>query len=52
LKVRDLYHREKKLARWITKFYKDLDGTDLKGVQKVVQHLRDTEKSTLWTVGA
>jgi site-specific recombinase XerD len=48
--LRDLYNRAKRLESWIDKVNTELQEPDRSDVLKLVEHLRDTEKSALWII--
>jgi hypothetical protein len=48
--LRDLYNRKDKLRYWINKTKTDLEGTDIVDVLKLVQHMQDKERASLWIV--
>jgi 16S rRNA A1518/A1519 N6-dimethyltransferase RsmA/KsgA/DIM1 with predicted DNA glycosylase/AP lyase activity len=47
---RDIYNRPKKLEHWKDRAKNDLDSSDLVDVFKLIEHMEDTESSTLWIV--
>jgi site-specific recombinase XerD len=47
---RDIYNRPKKLEHWKNKAKNELDSFDLIDVFKLIEHMEDTESSTLWIV--
>jgi len=48
--LRDLYKRKDKLRYWISKINTDLQGTDIVDVLKLVQHMQDKQRASLWIV--
>jgi hypothetical protein len=48
--LRDLYNRAKRLESWIDKVNTELEEPDRSDVLKLVEHLKDTEKSALWII--
>jgi site-specific recombinase XerD len=48
--LRDLYNRAKRLESWIDKVNTELQEPDRSDVLKLVEHLKDTEKSALWII--
>ncbi|HEY7228373.1 MAG TPA: tyrosine-type recombinase/integrase, partial [Nitrososphaeraceae archaeon] len=48
--LRDLYNRNVKLHYWINKISTDLDGTDRIDVLKLIEHMQDRERASLWII--
>ena len=48
--MRDLYDRENKLLYWIERAKTDLDEPDKTDVLKLVKHLQDHGKASLWII--
>lgn len=46
--LRDLYNRTKRLESWINKVNTELEEPHRTDVLKLVEHMKDTEKSALW----
>ena len=44
--MRDLYHRQQRLAYWIKRVNTDLEEPDRIDVLKLVEHMQDRERST------
>ncbi len=47
-KMRDLYHRQERLAYWIKRVDTDLQDPDKRDVLKLVEHMQDRERALLW----
>jgi site-specific recombinase XerD len=48
--MRDLYHRQNRLAYWIKRVYTDLKEPDRTDVLKLVEHMQDRERAILWII--
>lgn len=48
--LRDLYNRTKRLESWIIKVNTELEEPDRTDVLKLVEHMKETEKSALWII--
>ncbi|MDW0291671.1 MAG: hypothetical protein QN778_07150, partial [Nitrososphaeraceae archaeon] len=48
--LRDLYNRTKRLESWINKVNSELEEPDRTDVLKLVEHMKETEKSALWII--
>jgi Phage integrase, N-terminal SAM-like domain len=48
--MRDLYSRQEKLAYWTKRIDIDLQEPDRSDVLKLVQHMKDKDRSILWIV--
>jgi hypothetical protein len=48
--MRDLYHRQQRLACWIKRVNTDLEETDRVDVLKLVEHMQDRERAVLWII--
>jgi integrase/recombinase XerD len=48
--LRDLYNRNAKLQYWINKISTDLDGTDRRDLLKLIEHMQDRERASLWII--
>ena len=46
--MRDLYHRQDRLAYWIRRVNTDLEEPDRVDVLKLVEHMQDRERAVLW----
>ncbi|MDP9288905.1 MAG: tyrosine-type recombinase/integrase [Thermoproteota archaeon] len=46
--MRDLYHRQQRLAYWIKRVNTDLEEPDRIDVLKLVEHMQDRERAVLW----
>jgi integrase/recombinase XerD len=46
--MRDLYHRQDRLAYWIRRVNTDLQDPDRTDVLKLVEHMQDRERAILW----
>jgi integrase/recombinase XerD len=46
--MRDLYHRQQRLAYWIRRVNTDLEEPDRIDVLKLVEHMQDRERAVLW----
>ncbi len=46
--MRDLYHRQERLAYWIKRVDTDLQDPDKRDVLKLVEHMQDRERALLW----
>jgi integrase len=46
--MRDLYHRQDRLAYWIRRVNTDLQDPDRTDVLKLVEHMQDIERAILW----
>src|SRR5918994_6091567 len=46
--MRDLYHRQNRLAYWIKRVNTDLQEPDRTDVLKLVEHMQDRERAILW----
>ena len=48
--MRDLYDREKKLLYWIKRAESDLEESDRTDVLKLVKHLQDQDRASIWII--
>lgn len=48
--LRDLYNRTKRLESWIIKVNTEPEEPDRTDVLKLVEHMKETEKSALWII--
>ena len=48
--LRDLYNRSKRVEQWINKIYTQLEEPDRSDVLKLVEHMKEQEKSALWII--
>jgi integrase/recombinase XerD len=48
--MRDLYHRQNRLAYWIKRINTDLEEPDRTDVLKLVEHMQDKERAILWII--
>jgi site-specific recombinase XerD len=46
--MRDLYHRQQRLAYWIKRVNTDLEEPDRVDILKLVEHMQDRERAVLW----
>lgn len=46
--MRDLYHRQDRLAYWIQRVKTDLKDPDRTDVLKLIEHMQDRERGILW----
>ena|GEM_PF-485101 len=46
--MRDLYHRQQRLAYWINRVNSDLEETDRVDVLILIQNMQDRERAVLW----
>jgi hypothetical protein len=49
-KLRDLYNREKRLKDWTSKVNTQLEEPDRSDVLRLIDHMKEQEKSTLWII--
>ncbi|MFZ0512677.1 MAG: hypothetical protein WAM14_13805 [Candidatus Nitrosopolaris sp.] len=48
--MRDLYHRQSRLAYWINRINADLEEPDRTDVLKLVENMQDRERAILWII--
>ena len=48
--MRDLYHRQNRLAYWIKRVNTDLEEHDRIDVLKLIGHMQDRERAILWII--
>lgn len=48
--MRDLYHRQDRLAYWIQRVKTDLEDPDRIDVLKLIEHMQDRERAILWII--
>jgi site-specific recombinase XerD len=48
--LRDLYHRQDRLAYWINRINTDLEEPDRTDVLKLVENMQDRERAILWII--
>jgi integrase/recombinase XerD len=48
--MRDLYHRQNRLAYWIKRVNSDLDEPDRSDILKLVEHMQERERAILWII--
>jgi hypothetical protein len=46
----DIYHRKAKLEYWIKRVNTEFSGTDKSDLLKLVEHMQDKERASLWII--